>query len=394
MLFLNHGSFGACPEPVLAEQSRWRARMERQPVSFFARELPSALASARESLAAFVGADPEGLAFVPNATTGVNTVLRSLALSPGDELLLLDHEYNACRNAAEAVARATGARVVVAALPFPCAGPEEVEAVVLAAMSPRTRLLLVDHVTSPTALVLPIDRLVPLVQDRGIDVLVDGAHAPGMVPLALDALSPAYYTGNLHKWVCAPKGAALLWVREDRRERVRPLVTSHGANAPLDGRTRFRLEHDWTGTSDPSAYLTVPAALQFLEGAHPEGVRGLMARNHLLALQARDVLCAMFGVAPPCPDSMIGSMATLPLPDGAPSAYASPLDTDPLQDALLDRYGIEVPIVCWPHPRSRMVRISAQIYNEIHDFECLGEALRALLEAERLSSSASPEGGR
>jgi len=227
-IFLNHGSFGATPRAVLEAQAALRAELEAQPVRFLARELLDRLDGVRETLGPFVGAAPEGLAFVTNATTGVNAVLRSLELGPGDELLTTDHAYPACRDALHYVAGRTGARVVAAPVPFPLQDEAQVVEAVLARMTPATRLALIDHVTSPTALVLPVAALVEALQARGVDVLVDGAHGPGMVPVDLDALGAAYYTANAHKWICAPKGAAFLWVREDRRDGVVPPVVSLG----------------------------------------------------------------------------------------------------------------------------------------------------------------------
>jgi len=376
--FLNHGSFGACPRPVLEAQQRLRERLERQPVRFFVRDLESLLDDARSALAAFLGADPEGLVFVTNATTAVNAVLRSLALAPGDQLLVTDHAYNACRNALDFVAAAAGARVVVVPVPFPLASADAVVEAVLAQVTPHTRLALLDHVTSPTGLVLPIERLVRALAARGIDTLVDGAHAPGMLPLDLRALGAAYYAGNCHKWLCAPKGAGFLHVRRERQGGVRPVVISHGANSPRTDRSRLLLEFDWTGSHDPTAYLCVPEAIRFLGGLLPGGWPELMARNRQLALEARRILCDALDAMPPAPEEMVGALAAVPLPDGADAPLRSPLYVDPLQDVLLERYRIEVPIVPWPAPPKRLVRVSCQAYNARDDYERLATALREL----------------
>ena len=239
--YLNHGSFGACPRTILEKQSELRARLEWEPVDFMTRQLPGLIDDARHRVAAFLDADPDGLAFVPNATTGVNAVLRSLSFDADDEIVVLNHGYNAARNAAQFVADRAGARVVEARIPFPLPADavvanESVIHAVLSALSPRTRLAILDHVTSPTAIVLPVERLIPEIQGRGVDVLVDGAHAPGMRPLALRALGAAYYTGNGHKWLCGPKGAAFLYVREDRRAGLHPV-----SNQPrIDRRRRTK----------------------------------------------------------------------------------------------------------------------------------------------------------
>lgn len=378
--YLNHGSFGACPRPVLEVQGALRDRLERQPVRFLDHDLETLLDDARRALATFVGADPEGLVFVPNATTGVNAVLRSVPLGPGDALLVTDHAYGACRNALEDVAARAGARVVIAPVPFPLSDPGEAVEAVLRSVVPATRLALVDHVTSPTGLVLPVAQIVQGLQERGIDVLVDGAHAPGMVPLDVRGLGAAWYTGNCHKWLCAPKGAGFLWVRPDRRNQVRPVVISHGASSRRTDRSRFLLEFDWVGTDDPTAYLAVPAAIDFLGSQLPGGWPALMRRNRALALRARNLLCDALGVPIPAPDMMIGSMASVPLPDRPPNWQGRPpIGRDPLQEALQDRARIEVPVMPWPALPRRVLRVSAQIYNHLDQYVRLAKVLTGYL---------------
>lgn len=386
--FLNHGSFGACPTPVLEAQRAWRDRMEQEPVRFLAGELEGHLDTAREDVAAFLGADPGGLAFVPNATTGVSTILASLRFRGGDELLAGDHEYNATLNALAAAARRDGARLTLVRIPFPIRDPSQVVEAYLDAVSPRTRLALVSHVTSPTAVVFPVAAIVRELDRRGVDTLVDGAHAPGMLPIDLEQLGAAYWTGNGHKWLCGPKGAGMLHVRADRRAGIHPLVISHGANDPRPDRSRYRVEFDWTGTGDPTASLALPAAIRFVGGLHEDGWKGLMAANAALAREARDRLCAALEVPPPVPDSMLGSMASVPLPTVAPNDAAA----GRLQVALYDEDRIEVPVLIFPvraasdaggGPAQVLVRVSAQRYNRADEYAWLAERLDARVRGPR-----------
>ena len=397
--FLNHGSFGACPRAVLDAQDRYRERMEAQPVQFLARDLPGLLAEARAELGAFLGADPDDLAFVANATGAVNAVVRSQRFAPGDELLTDDHEYNATINVLRHVAERDGARVVVAKIQFPVASEDAVVDAILGAVTDRTRFALISHVTSPTALVFPIERIVAGLAERGVETLVDGAHAPGMLALDLDRLGAAWYTGNLHKWVCAPKGSAFLHARRDRQPGIRPNTISHGANAVLeadggaggDARTRYRAEFDWQGTLDPTAWLAVPDALRFVGGLVPGGWPAVMARNRALTLRARTALTAALGLDgdAPAPASMLGSMVALPLPSdgplGATGGGSSPLDTDPLQQRLIAEHGVEVPIVTWPVPAAespasarRLIRVSSALHNGPDDVDRLIAGLAAI----------------
>jgi isopenicillin-N epimerase len=375
--FLNHGSFGSCPIPVLEAQTRLRERIERQPIRFLVRELEERLSRARAALAEFVGADPDDLAFVPNATTGVNTVLRSLRFEPGDELLTTNQAYNACRNAVCFVAERSGATAVLAEVPFPVRAPGEVIDAVLGQVTPRTRLVMLDHVTSPTGVIWPVREIVGALSARGIDVLVDGAHAPGMLPLQIQEIGAAYYTGNCHKWLCAPKGSGFLHVRRDRQALIRPLTISHGANSPRTDVSRFRVEFDWTGTQDVTPFLCIPEALRFMGSLLPGGWPELMARNRAGALEGRRVLCEALEVSPPCPDEMIGSLAAVALPDGDGGPRRSLLDVDPMQDALLEIFRIEVPVVQWPAPPRRWLRISSQIYNRPEQYRRLAAALKS-----------------
>ena len=371
---LNHGSFGATPLPVLAAQDSWRRAFEANPTGFVVNVLEPAIDRARTTLAALVGAEPADLVFVTNATMGVNTVVRSIDFRPGDELLTTDHIYNACRNVLEYVAGRTGARVIAAPVPFPLESPQQVTASILGASSERTRFALLDHVTSPTGLVLPIEEVVGPLEAAGVAVMIDGAHAPGMVPLDLAALGASYYTGNCHKWLCSPKGSGFLWARQGLGSTLIPPVISHGWNDSRTERPRFHLLFDYMGADDPTSHLAVPAALDFLATLHPQGLAGLMERNRRLALEVRGRLCDLLQIPLPAPDSMIGSLAAVPLPD----SVGEPVDgfIDPLGPLLFERHQIQVPVFLWPSWPRRNVRISAAPYNTSRDYDPLLEALR------------------
>ena len=386
-VFLNHGSFGACPKPILELQTQLRQQMEAAPVQFLWRHYDDRLQAARTEVARFVGARPRDLVFVTNATTGVNAVVRSLKLRRGDELLTTTHDYNACHNVLVETARQASARLITVRVPFPLRGPSEAVEAVLQAVTPRTRLAMLDHVTSPTALVFPIAQLARELAARGVDVLVDGAHAPEMVPLQVAKLGAAYYTGNLHKWVCAPKGAAFLWVREDKQKEIQPAVISHGHNTPRLGFSSFQDRFDWAGTADPTAWFCAAEAIRWLERLYPGGWPAIRDVNHQLAVSARRLLCERLQLEPPCPESMLGAMATLPLPEpfqGRPKS--GKIEAEQLR--LYDEYGIELPLLRFGSPERRYFRISAHLHNSLADYAYLAEAVRSLLVSLRRAHGA------
>lgn len=374
-VFLNHGSYGACPAAVQQHQQRLRAELEAQPVLFMGRRTPRIDAN-REVVADFLHASTEEIALVPNATHGVNAVLRSLRFDPGDELLVTDHEYNACRNALDYVAERAGATVVVVDLPLPLTSPEQVVQVMLDAVTERTRLCLIDQFTSPTALRLPIESLIPALQKRGVEVLVDGAHAPGQEPLDLTALGADYWTGNLHKWVCAPKGCAVLYVKRAHHDKIRPTVISHGANADFAQRSRFHQEFDWTGTFDPTAWLTTGFTLDYVGGLMEGGWPEVMERNRALALRVRRMLLERWGTAPICPEEMLGTMASVCLPEGV--VEAADQHSGSLHAYLTKEHSIEIPIIPWGAGLGTMLRYSVHLYNEFGDYEVLADAIAEL----------------
>jgi len=373
--FINHGSYGACTKVVQARQQELREEMEREPVRFMGHR-NAMFDKGRASLAPFLGAEADDIALVPNATHGVNAVIRSQRWQAGDEVLVTDHEYNACRNALDFAAQRWGAKVVVAKVPFPLEDPQQVVDALLAAVTDRTVFCLVDHITSPTALVMPLEHILPVLQKRGIKVLVDGAHAPGQIALNMKALDPDYYTGNLHKWVCAPKGSAILYVRKELQEGLHPAVISHGYNASTATRSRFLQEFDWTGTFDLTAWATIPVVLDSMAGMLEGGWPAIMAHNRALALEARDYLCGAWEQTATAPDSMVGSMSSIMVPEDIMKRIEE--RSVNLYSELNHQWGIQVPVIPLPAPLGTAVRISAQLYNTMDDYHKLATAILSL----------------
>ena len=360
VLHLNHGSYGGCQARVIAEATRLRRELEAAPMKFFGLAWQGLLDHARETLAAFVGAPAERLVFVPNATHGVAIAIASCRVDAGDEILTTNHTYRAVKNQLARLAEARGARVHTLAIPLPF-DPDAMVAAIEAAVTPRTRLVVLDHVTSPTALIFPLERIVPGLVARGIQVVIDGAHAPGQIELDISALGPTYYAGNNHKWLCAPKATGFLVAHGP----ALPLVTSHGASPDYGPANRLHAELDWAGTADPTAHLCVPAAI-----AAVADWPATRARNHALVLALRDRVIAALGGDERhhlAPAAQLGCMAAILV-----RGPESPFD---LTQRLL-REDVELPIVDWPG--QPLVRISAHLYNDERDAEPLIAKLKQL----------------
>ncbi len=369
VVFLNHGSFGACPRPVFDVYQNLQRELEAEPVDFLARErtLPDRLAAARARLAAFVGADRDEIVFVPNTTTGLNIVARSLDLRPGDEILSTDHEYGAMDRTWAFVCGKTGAVHVPRVLPLPLGDPQAVVEAVWGGVSGRTRVLFVSQISSTSGVRLPVEELVARARARGIFTIVDGAHGPGQLDLDLHALGADVYVGNCHKWLMSPKGAALLYVREDRQDLIEPLAVSWGWRDENPGPSRFIDEQEWIGTRDVSAYLAVPAALDFFAEHDWPRVR---ASCRELLLESRARLLDVVHLPAPCPpDPWLLQMAAVPLPAG--------VDATALQLALRRDHLIEVPVTRFAN--RDWLRISIHGYNTTGDVDRLVAALRAEL---------------
>jgi isopenicillin-N epimerase len=365
--FLNHGSFGAVPRVIMAEQDRWRQRLEAEPIELLGRRQAELIAAAKEPLAQFLHMKSQDFGLVTNATEGVNAVLHSLRFGPGDELLTTTHVYNAVRQAMRHTAARHGATYREITIPTPAESAQQVARTIIDGLGERTRLVVMDHVTSPTGLIFPVEAVATACAARGIEVLVDGAHAPGMLELNVPAIGATYYAGNLHKWACAPKGSAFLWVAPQRQADIHPCVISHLYGQGMSA------EFGWQGTRDASAWLTIPTAMKFMGDLGWERVR---RHNHALAVWAQAMLCERFVVLPTSPmeGHLLGATATVRLPE--PLAQMTEEEGKALQQSLYSDYRIEVPIFAWQGVHH--LRVSCQVYNRPDDYHRLADAITAV----------------
>lgn len=361
--FLNHGSFGACPKSVFDKYQGWQRALELQPVEFLGRRYDDLITDALEKLGKYIGTSHENLMFVPNATTGLNTVARSLKLSPEDEILTTDHEYGALDLTWEFISRETGAQVIVRKLPDVFIDPMDVIQAIWAGVTPNTRIIFLSHITSTTALILPVEEICRRAREAGIITIVDGAHVPGHISLNLDELGADFYSGNCHKWLCAPKGAAFLYAAPEYHDMVDPLVISWGWDEDtFYQRTRYQ------GTNDIAAYLSVGAAIEFQKNHNWDAVRDAC---HEMVLDTMFRICAMFGITPVAMPRFVGQMAVAPLPH---------CNVETVKTLLYDQYQVEVPIT--EHDSRQFVRISIQGYNTQADCDQLIYALKEIFADE------------
>jgi isopenicillin-N epimerase len=374
VVYLNHGSFGATPKPVFSVYQEWQRRLEGQPVHFFIDELMVELAKARQALASYLHAAAEDLAFIPNATHGVNLVARSLDLEPGDEILSTNHEYGACNNIWEFVCQKSGAQYVRQAIPFPIASQEQVLDQFWQGVTARTKIIFLSHITSPTAVCLPVESICRRAKQAGILTLIDGAHAPGQIPLDLESIGADFYTGNCHKWMLAPKGSAFLYTRREVQSMIEPLVVSWGwgADSPFDTQSKYLDNLQWSGTNDYSAYLSVPAAIRFQVDHNWEKIR---EDCHRLLHRALDRISELTGIglAYLHNGTSFYQMAVAPLPPIA--------DINGFKKRLYKEFHVEVPCANWEG--HQFIRISVQGYNAQADIDALLNALKTLLQTEK-----------
>lgn len=367
IVFLNHGSFGACPRPVFEEYQRWQRELESDPVDFIGRRTQDLMLESKKELANYLNAPAEQMVFVPNATYGINVVARSLKLEPGDEILTTNHEYGAVNNTWHFNFDKTGVKYINHSIPLPVTTPEEFVDRLWEGVTPRTKVITFSHITSPTALIFPAELICRRARAEGILTVIDGAHAPGQIDIDLTAMDVDFYTGNCHKWLCAPKGSAFLYAAPGRDEMLEPLSVSHGWSRPHDEQSKFLDNFNWTGTMDPSAYISVGAAVRYLRENNWPAVR---AACHALAGQTRDRINEMTGLESVSPDSTewYSQMFVARLPKQT---------REKLQEVLWPEFKIEVPLPLWND--EPLIRISVQAYNTPEDMERLLGAIEKYL---------------
>lgn len=368
VIYLNHGSFGATPRPVFESYQRWQRELENQPTEFLGRRANGLLEHSREVLARFLGTKSTNLAYVTNATTGLNIIARSIPLSAGDEVLATDHEYGALDRTWRFLGQKQGFKYINQPISLPLTTADAFVEALWQGVTPRTRVIFISHITSPTALIFPVEEVCRKAREQGILTVIDGAHAPGQIPLCLDDMGADFYTGNLHKWLCAPKGAAFVYARSEAVRMVEPLIVSWGYQSDQPGPSQLVDYTEWQGTRDISAFLAVPDAIEYQQANHWDDVR---ARCHALTVETVQKIAEMGGMQPisPLTTQWVSQMASAPLPPT--------LDLSLLSQSLYPQHHIEIPILVWNG--HKLARCSFQAYNTPEDAQTLLNALQQFL---------------
>lgn len=376
VVYLNHGSFGACPRAVMEYRARLLLEVEAEPMDFLVRRLFSEISLQTEKLEGFLGAQSGTVVLTDNTTAGMNSVIRGLRLRSGETVVISNQAYFSTRNALMEAAREAGARVRTIPFTLPVESPEEVVRQLMESVDGSVRYAVLDHISSPTGMVFPLAEAVAALSERGVETAVDGAHGPGHLPLDLSSTGCAWYVGNCHKWLCSPRSCAVLYTRPDMKPVTRPAVISHLPEDFSPGTDPLRILFDWSGTPDPTPKLSVGMCMDYMASLHPQGWTGIMDGNRRLALDARSILLKASGARAPFPGSMVGCMASIPLPPLNDRPPRSMDWIDPLQQALRNR-GIEVPVI--HSAAGRFLRVSAQLYNSPGQYEQLASELARLL---------------
>jgi isopenicillin-N epimerase len=374
VVFLNHGSFGATPRKIFEKQSKYRELMEREPVDFFVNKMPELLNESKEKLAKFVATDNNDIVFVQNTTTGVNQILTSIQYKTGDAWLTTSHAYGACKNAITHFASKNGIELKIADIPFPVNNDDEILQSIAEELNSNIKLALIDHITSATGMIFPIKKIIDLLHAHDVLVIVDGAHAPGMVPLNIKELDADFYVGNCHKWMCAPKGSAFIYVKKEFQESIKPMVISHFNDIDIGGNSHWSNQFMWDGTHDFSQYICVGDTIDFMNSLHPEGWNGIMQHNHKLAWEGANLIAERLNIELPLEEKFVGSMVNIPMPEGE-EGFPKFNETPPLKKVLFEKCKIEVPIFFFPAAPKQWLRISAQLYNSMEQYEYLAECL-------------------
>lgn len=377
IVYLNHGSFGACPAAVLEAQRAHRDRVEADAMRFYLYDLWAGMDRSRSALGGLINAEPRDLVFLPNATSAVATVTGNIDLRPGDEVVVTNFEYPACINNLRHACERSGATLIVVELAWNPIDADSVVEAIMGKVSDRTRLAMFSLITSATAVRLPVERLIRELHARGVETLLDAAHGPGCVPMDIAAWGPVYCTGNAHKWLCNPKGCAFLYVQRDMQEGFRPLVLSNDAYdletaIERSGRSAFNHEFDYMGTDDRTPMLTVADAIETLGSLVEGGIDGLMSRNRRLCLAARDLLCDALGTEAMVPDSMLGPLAVVEIPTPG-------MEPRTLRERLMAEYRIEAMVVPNPGGDTPMIRVSPQVYNSMEQYQYAADAIKTII---------------